>query len=172
MVNPSISSFLAGYDSGIAGGILTFKPFERDFKTGGASNVSSLTVGLEQAGSFFAAMATYPITNKFGRKWTIIGSTIIFCIGVVIQVCPTKSLVGWYLGRVIAGIGMGGQSVVVPMYSAEMVPKEIRGRCGSFYQWLYTWGVFTAYWVDYVSATYNSLLNDPMFDSPSDTIQC
>jgi MFS family permease len=51
---------------------------------------------------------------------------------------------------VVAGLGMGGQSVVIPMYSAEMTPKEILGRCGSFYQWLYTWGVFTAYWVDYV----------------------
>ncbi|KAJ4413815.1 hypothetical protein N0V82_008309 [Gnomoniopsis sp. IMI 355080] len=30
-----------------------------------------------------------------------------------------------------------------------MVPKEIRGRCGSFYQWMYTWGVLLAYWVDY-----------------------
>jgi MFS family permease len=92
----------------------------------------------------------YPITNKHGRKYTIIGSTAIFCIGVIIQVCPTKSIAAWYVGRIVAGIGMGGQSVVVPMYSAEMTPKEIRGRCGSFYQWLYTWGVFTAYWVDYV----------------------
>ncbi|KAF3765786.1 general substrate transporter [Cryphonectria parasitica EP155] len=144
-----ISSFLAGYDSGIAGGILTFKPFIKDFHTGGASEVSSLTVGLEQLGSFLAAFATYPITNAIGRKWTIIGATAIFCVGVVIQVAPTKSLAGWYVGRIIAGIGMGGQSVVVPMYSAEMTPKEIRGRCGSFYQWMYTWGVLLAYWLDY-----------------------
>lgn len=153
LINPltttSISSFLAGYDSGIAGGILTFKPFIADFKTGGASEVSSLTVGLEQLGSFLAAFATYPITNAIGRKWTIIGATTIFCVGVIIQVSPTRSLAGWYVGRIIAGIGMGGQSVVVPMYSAEMTPKEIRGRCGSFYQWMYTWGVFLAYWVDY-----------------------
>lgn len=144
-----ISSFLAGYDSGVAGGILTYKPFIDDFSTGGASAVSSLTVGLEQLGSFLAALVVYPITNKYGRKYTIIGSTAIFCIGVIIQVCPTKSIAAWYVGRIVAGIGMGGQSVVVPMYSAEMTPKEIRGRCGSFYQWLYTWGVFTAYWVDY-----------------------
>lgn len=107
-------------------------------------------MGLEQLGSFVAAFATYPITNAFGRKWTIIAATTVFCVGVAIQVSPTKSLAGWYVGRIIAGIGMGGQSVVVPMYSAEMVPKEIRGRCGSFYQWMYTWGVLLAYWVDYV----------------------
>lgn len=119
--------------------------------------MSSLTVGLEQAGSFFAALLTYPITNRFGRKWTIIGATFIFCVGVIIQVCPTKSIAAWYVGRFVAGIGMGGQSVVVPMYSAEMTPKEIRGRCGSFYQWMYTWGVFVAYWVDYVRKFINHI---------------
>ncbi|KAJ5266771.1 hypothetical protein N7478_009579 [Penicillium angulare] len=146
-----ISSFLSGYDSGIAGGILTFASFEKDFgyKAAHESKVSSLTVGLEQLGSFIAAAAVYPITTKFGRKWVIIGATGIFCIGVIIQVINTGSLAAWYVGRIVAGIGMGGQSVVIPMYSAEMTPKEIRGRCGSFYQWMYAWGVFLAYWVNY-----------------------
>ncbi|KAJ5933358.1 hypothetical protein N7454_005687 [Penicillium verhagenii] len=146
-----ISSFLSGYDAGIAGGILTFKSFETDYRYTSAheSKVSSLTVGLEQLGSFVGAALVYPITNKFGRKWTIIGATGLFCIGVIIQVNNTHSLAAWYVGRIVAGLGMGGQSVVIPMYSAEMTPKEIRGRCGSFYQWMYAWGVFLAYWVDY-----------------------
>jgi MFS family permease len=136
----------------VAGGILSFTSFQKDFgyTSKHQSKVSSLTVGLEQLGSFIAALFVYPLTNKYGRKITIIGSTALFVIGVVIQVISTHSLAAWYVGRVVAGLGMGGQSVVIPMYSAEMTPKEIRGRCGSFYQWLYTWGVFTAYWVDYV----------------------
>jgi MFS family permease len=148
-----ISSFLSGYDSGIAGGILTYKSFEADFRYSDAheSKVSSLTVGLEQLGSFIAALFVYPITNKYGRKWTIIGATAVFCVGVIIQVINTRSLPAWYVGRLVAGLGMGAQSVVIPMYSAEMTPKEIRGRCGSFYQWLYAWGVFLAYWINYVS---------------------
>ncbi|OOQ86537.1 MFS quinate transporter [Penicillium brasilianum] len=146
-----ISSFLSAYDSGVAGGILSFKSFQNDFgyTSKHQSKVSSLTVGLEQLGSFIAALFVYPLTNKYGRKITIIGSTALFVVGVIIQVINTHSLAAWYVGRVVAGLGMGGQSVVIPMYSAEMTPKEIRGRCGSFYQWLYTWGVFTAYWVDY-----------------------
>ncbi|CAL5870288.1 uncharacterized protein PFLUO_LOCUS4523 [Penicillium psychrofluorescens] len=146
-----ISSFLSGYDSGIAGGILSYTSFENDFRYSAAheSKVSSLTVGLEQLGSFIAALCVYPITNKYGRKWTIIGATAIFCVGVIIQVINTHSLPAWYVGRVISGLGMGAQSVVIPMYSAEMTPKEIRGRCGSFYQWLYAWGVFLAYWINY-----------------------
>lgn len=71
-------------------------------------------------------------------------------VGALIQTIKSGSLAGWYVGRIVAGIGMGGLSIVVPMYTAEMTPKEIRGRCGSFYQWMYTWEVFAAYWIDYV----------------------
>ncbi|OJJ42604.1 hypothetical protein ASPZODRAFT_162190 [Penicilliopsis zonata CBS 506.65] len=146
-----ISAFLAGYDSGVAGGILTFKPFENDFHYGSSreKSVDSLTVGLEQLGSFCASIATYPLTNRYGRKYVLIGSSAIFVLGAMLETINTGSRGAWYTARIIAGIGMGGQSVVVPMYSAEMTPKEIRGRCGSFYQWMYTWGVFAAYWVDY-----------------------
>ncbi|KAK4541038.1 hypothetical protein LTR36_008407 [Oleoguttula mirabilis] len=146
-----ISSFLSGYDAGVAGGVLTYKPFEKDFDYTSTteSKVNSLTVGLEQLGSFLAAIIIYPLTNKYGRKYCIIGSAAVFCVGVIIQVSPSRTLGAWYFGRVVSGLGMGGMSVVVPMYSAEMVPKEIRGRCGSFYQWLYTWGILLAYWVDY-----------------------
>lgn len=135
---------------------MTYKSFEQDFGYAASteSKVSSLTVGLEQLGSFIAALLVYPLTNRYGRKYAIVGSTGLFVIGVIIQVINTRSLAAWYVGRIVAGLGMGGQSVVIPMYSAEMTPKEIRGRCGSFYQWLYAWGVFIAYWVDYVSGQY------------------
>jgi MFS family permease len=143
---------MSGYDSGVAGGILTFKPFETDFRytTAHESKINSLTVGLEQLGSFVACFFIYPLANKYGRKYTIIGSSAVFVLGALLETINTRSLGAWYTARIIAGLGMGGLSVVVPMYSAEMTPKEIRGRCGSFYQWMYTWGVFTAYWVDYV----------------------
>ncbi|RYP47429.1 hypothetical protein DL768_006491 [Monosporascus sp. mg162] len=35
------------------------------------------------------------------------------------------------------------------MYSAEMAPKEIRGKLGSMFHFLFTCGVMTSYWVDY-----------------------
>lgn len=35
------------------------------------------------------------------------------------------------------------------MFSSEMVPKEIRGQVGSFYQLMFTMGIFTSYWIDY-----------------------
>ena len=38
---------------------------------------------------------------------------------------------------------------MVPIYAAEMSPKEIRGKLGSFFQLFFAAGVFVSYWVDY-----------------------
>ncbi|KAK6432576.1 hypothetical protein LTR95_011254 [Oleoguttula sp. CCFEE 5521] len=73
----------------------------------------------------------------------------IFIIGVIIETINTHSRSAFYVGRVVAGLGLGRSSVVVPMFSSEMVPKEMRGQIGSFYQLMFTIGIFTSYWVDY-----------------------
>lgn len=66
----------------------------------------------------------------------------IFVVGVIIQTINTHSTSAFYVARVIAGLGLGGSSVVVPMFSSEMTPKELRGQIGSFYQLMYTFGTF------------------------------
>jgi sugar porter (SP) family MFS transporter len=76
-------------------------------------------------------------------------SSFIFVIGAIIETVNTHSMAAFYVGRVVAGVGLGAASVVVPMFSSEMAPKEIRGRIGSFFQMFYTLGISTSYWVDY-----------------------
>lgn len=117
-------------------------PFERDFHYGKkqATHVSSLAVSLQQLGAFVACFAIWPVTHKIGRKWAIAICALIFCVGAAIETAQTHSTSAFYVGRVIAGLGLGGSSVVVPMFSSEMTPKEIRGQVGSFYQLFYTLG--------------------------------
>ena len=43
------------------------------------------------------------------------------------------------VGRVVAGICVGIASAIVPVYQAEIAPKEIRGRVVSLQQWAITW---------------------------------
>lgn len=40
-------------------------------------------------------------------------------------------------------------TVMIPMFSAEMAPKNIRGKLGSMFQFFFTLGVMTSYWVNY-----------------------
>ena len=62
------------------------------------------------------------------------------------QVINSHSLSVFYVGRVISGLGVGAATVLVPMFSAEMAPKEIRGRLGSCFQLLFAGGVCVSYW--------------------------
>ncbi|ERT02417.1 MFS quinate transporter [Sporothrix schenckii 1099-18] len=144
-----IGSFLFAYDTGIIGGVLTLPSFVADFHTKNNTDVSSNSTSLLQAGAFFACFFAWPVTARFGRRRTIMLASLIFCIGAVIQVAPTRSLAAFYVARVVSGVGVGIATVVVPMYTVEMAPREIRGKLGSLFQFFFTLGVMTSYWVDY-----------------------
>jgi sugar porter (SP) family MFS transporter len=149
-----VGSFLFAYDTGVVGGVLTLPSFQRDF---GVTDSNRATVGsnatsLLQAGAFFSCFFVWPFTARFGRRWSIILASIIFNIGGIVQVIHTGSLAAFYAARVVSGIGVGMATVIIPMYSAEMAPKEIRGKLGSMFQFFFTCGVMTSYWIDYAVA--------------------
>ena len=122
--------------------MLTLKSFENDYgyTKKQATRTSSLAVSLQQLGAFVACFAVWPITDKLGRKKSLMISSFIFCIGALIQTINTHSLAAFYVARVIAGLGLGSATVVVPMFNSEMTPKSIRGQVGSFFQLFYTLG--------------------------------
>lgn len=70
-------------------------------------------------------------------------------MGSILQVINSHKLGLFYAGRVISGFGVGGATVLVPMFSAEMAPKEIRGKLGACFQLFFATGVCVSYWVDY-----------------------
>lgn len=111
---------------------MTFTSFENDFGYSGKekTSVTALAVALQQLGGLLACFAIWPVTHRYGRKWALVVCSSIFCIGALIQTIKTGSRSAFYVGRIIAGIGLGGSSVIVPMYSAEMVPARLRGQIG------------------------------------------
>ncbi|KAF5552785.1 quinate transport [Fusarium napiforme] len=134
-----VGSFLFAYDTGIVGGILTFPSFQRDFRytTKDKANVGSLSTSLLQAGAFFSCFFIWPFTALFGRRWSLVLASAIFNIGAVVQTINTHHLAGFYIARFV---------------SAEMAPKNIRGMLGSMFQFFFTLGVMTSYWVDYAAS--------------------
>ncbi|KAK7182315.1 hypothetical protein DPSP01_002382 [Paraphaeosphaeria sporulosa] len=153
-----VGSFLFAYDTGIVGGILTFPSFQRDFRYTNKqrASVGSNSTSLLQAGAFFSCFFIWPFTAKFGRRWSLILASCIFNIGAVVQTINTHSLAAFYVARTVSGVGVGMATVIVPMYSAEMAPKNIRGMLGSMFQFFFTMGVMTSYWVDYAVAKHIS----------------
>jgi sugar porter (SP) family MFS transporter len=88
-------------------------------------------------------------------------------IGCVIQACSFGSLASMYVGRYVwkppnptiqgvltqprfvAGVGVGGASMVVPLYIAENAPRAIRGGLTGIYQLFIAAGTMLAFWVNY-----------------------
>ncbi|KAJ5678102.1 uncharacterized protein N7477_003735 [Penicillium maclennaniae] len=142
---------LFGYDSGVIGGVLTFKSFQSSFEFSSANetSVSSIAVGIQQAGALAGCFIIWPVTNHWGRKIAMMSCSVVFCIGVILEIIDAHSLPLFYVGRVVCGLGVGGSATVIPIYMSEMSPKEIRGQLGSCYQLTYTIGILVSYWIDY-----------------------
>jgi SP family sugar:H+ symporter-like MFS transporter len=100
-------------------------------------------------------LTSAPLADTFGRRLTISGSAFFYIIGVIIEITSEKAWIQFAMGRLVAGLGIGALSTVVPMYQSESIPKRIRSATVSSYQLLITLGIWTAYMVNYgTSAQY------------------
>ncbi|KAF9221165.1 general substrate transporter [Gyrodon lividus] len=150
---------LFGYDTGIAGGVVSQPYFETHFGLADAdgkvnqskeTEVASNVVSVLQAGAFFGALGSAPISAWIGRRWTLIGFTLVFCVGAVLTTLAGGSRgIGYiYGGRVISGIGIGGISAVAPAYVSECSPKDVRGRITGLFQIMVATGVMISYFIN------------------------
>ncbi|KAI9277782.1 general substrate transporter [Sporodiniella umbellata] len=105
-------------------------------------------VSLLQAGCCVGALLVNFITDSLGRKWTIVISSLVFIIGSILQVAA-QNLSTMMVGRFFGGMGIGACSMLVPMYIAEISPRNMRGRLGTLWQFLIVLGIMISYWVDY-----------------------
>ncbi|KAL2071794.1 hypothetical protein VTL71DRAFT_13029 [Oculimacula yallundae] len=158
----AMGGFIFGYDTGQISGFLEMKVFlERFGQTTEVTekhpsgyyftNVrSGLIVALLSIGTLIGCLIAGPFANKYGRKWCIPVWCLIFCIGVVVQMAVGPGMwVGIVMGRWVAGLGVGGLSVLVPLYMSETSPVNVRGAVVSCYQLFITIGIFTADCINY-----------------------
>ncbi|KAH8109651.1 general substrate transporter [Phellopilus nigrolimitatus] len=157
---------LFGYDTGVAGGVVSQKAFQEHFladengniAASTVTNVSSNVVSVLQAGAFFGALGSAPISARFGRKYTLIGFSFIFVIGAILQTIAGvngRGLDYIYGGRVVAGVGIGGISAVAPAYVSECSPKEVRGRITGLFQIMVAIGVMLSYFINFGISEHN-----------------
>ena len=65
-----------------------------------------------------------------------VSSIVVFFLGIALQL--DTSWVVFVIGRVVAGLGVGIISCLVPMYQSECAPKKIRGTIVGLYQFAST----------------------------------
>ncbi|KAG6034115.1 hypothetical protein E4U19_003802 [Claviceps sp. Clav32 group G5] len=151
---------LFGYDQGVMGGILTLPVFLDQFP-----DINDVAPGLDQAtkssrstyqgvavasynlGCFLGAIITIFIGNPLGRRRMIFLGTAIMIIGAALQ-ASAFTLEHFIIGRIITGIGNGGNTSTVPMWQSETCSAHKRGKLVMIEGALITGGIMISYWID------------------------
>lgn len=146
----------SGMDTGIIGGVLTLPEFKKEFGLNGFSsdasaNLSANLVSTMQAGAIVGALAALPLSERLGRRPSLLITSVFAFAGGFIQAFSNGSLGTFYAGRVIEGLGLGGATMLAPTYVSENSPRAIRGLLIGFYQLFETMGAMVAFFIDYGS---------------------
>ena len=138
-----LGSFLFGYHTAIISGALLFLQSTMQLSLFEEGAIVSMIL----IGALLGSVAAGPIADKWGRKKTLLLSTLFYLAGTLILIfSPTVEML--IIGRFIAGVGLGLSSLITPLYLAEIAPTETRGRIVSLHQWAITIGIFVAYLIN------------------------
>ncbi|PHH80223.1 hypothetical protein CDD80_2424 [Ophiocordyceps camponoti-rufipedis] len=124
-------------------------PFNDDEKCTGPRDVvqGGITAAMA-AGSWLGALASGPLSDRAGRRYSIMVGCVIWVIGSSI-ICASQSIPMLVVGRLINGFCVGIESAQVPVYIAEISPPSKRGRFIGMQQWAITWGILIMYYISY-----------------------
>ncbi|CAG8276493.1 unnamed protein product [Penicillium salamii] len=152
----SSASCMIGYDSAFIGQTIELQSFRDEFHfeewpVAKQNLVKANIVSLYQAGAFFGALLAYPIGFYCGRKWGLWIAGMIFTLGAGLMLGTNgdRGLDLMYVGRVLAGIGVGSGSNLTPIYISELSPPAIRGRLVGIYELGWQIGGLVGFWINF-----------------------
>ncbi|AJY74223.1 sugar porter family MFS transporter [Paenibacillus beijingensis] len=139
----ALGGVLFGFDTAVISGALGFlgERFQlNQVQLGWA--VSCFLIGCI-AGSAISGV----LSDRFGRKKVLIAAAFIFMVGTVASALP-DTFTGYYIARMIGGLGIGITSALSPLYNAEIAPAKYRGRLVALNQLAIVTGIFLVYFVN------------------------
>jgi SP family arabinose:H+ symporter-like MFS transporter len=111
-----------------------------------------LTVASALLGTIIGAMLAGIPGDRYGRRASLRGMALLYFVSALgcALAWDWHSLV---TSRFVAGLAIGGSSVLGPMYIAEIAPAKWRGRLVGFFQFNVVFGILLAYFSNYVVGT-------------------
>ncbi len=106
----------------------------------------SVIVAAVLGGSMFASVIAGFFADLLGRKLMMLISAVMFVASVAI-IFTSQSYVPLLLGRILQGMSGGVIAVVVPLYLAECLKSDTRGKGTSIFQFMLTFGIVAAAFV-------------------------
>ena len=103
----------------------------------------SVIVAAVLGGSMFASVIAGFFADLLGRKLMMLISAVMFVASVAI-IFTSQTYVPLLLGRILQGMSGGVIAVVVPLYLAECLKADARGKGTSIFQFMLTFGIVVA----------------------------
>ena len=134
-----------GYDTGVISGAL---PFMSTPISSGGLGLTAVTEGIVTSalvfGAAFGSLMSGSLSDKYGRRSTLMGLALVFLIGVLgTALAPSVALMT--VMRFVLGIAVGGASSTVPVFIAEMAGPSRRARLVSQNELMIVSGQLIAY---------------------------
>ncbi len=140
----SLGGILFGYDLGVISGVLLYiNPL---WHLG--SLAQGVVGGSVAFGAIFGAISAGRITERWGRRPSIMVAAVVFTLGVVgCTFAPTFGAL--VVARFVTGLAVGCSSATVPTYLSELAPTRVRGRLSTLNQLMVVSGILIAYIADW-----------------------
>src|ERR1700688_236222 len=107
------------------------------------------TVSAALWGTIIGSMTAGIPGDKFGRRDSLRVMAVLYFISAV-GCALAWNWTALVLFRFVGGLGIGGSSVLGPMYIAEIAPAKLRGRLVGLFQFNVVFGILLAYFSNYV----------------------
>lgn len=140
----ALGGLLFGYDTAVISGTISLvqHQFCLDVMQQG------WYVGCALIGSIAGVAVAGVLSDKLGRKYTMLISAVLFTLSAVgCALCADFQQLVVY--RIIGGVGIGVVSIVSPLYISEIAVARYRGMLVSLYQLAITIGFLLAYFFNY-----------------------
>jgi MFS family permease len=134
-----LGGLLYGADIGIIAAALLYLSRTIDLTIAQTSLVVAAVLG----GSMFSSLAAGVLADWVGRRKMTILSGLMFLVSIVMIVL-SHGFTGLFLGRLLQGMSGGVIAVVVPLYLAECLSANERGRGTAIFQFMLTLGIVMA----------------------------
>ncbi|MEO7142406.1 MAG: sugar porter family MFS transporter [Bryobacteraceae bacterium] len=140
----ALGGLLFGFDTAVISGVTAALTKTFDLSPGNLG----LTVASALLGTILGAMLVGIPGDKYGRRDSLRGMAVLYLISALgcAFAWDWNSLV---IARFIGGLGIGGSSVLGPMYIAEIAPAKWRGRLVGVFQLNIVGGILLAYLSNY-----------------------
>jgi SP family arabinose:H+ symporter-like MFS transporter len=144
----ALGGLLFGFDTAVISG--TTRALTETFHLSPAA--LGLTVSTALWGTILGSMLAGIPGDKFGRRDSLRVMAVLYVVS-ALGCAIAWNWTALVVFRFIGGLGIGGSSVLGPMYIAEIAPAKWRGRLVGFFQFNIVFGILLAYLSNYIVGT-------------------